>query len=322
MKLKEAYSILEIPENTSANDVKKKYREMSKKYHPDVNKEPDAEDRFKKINEAYARIQKGGSDDMPGIEQGGFNPFSGFNPFAGMDPFQTSNKQREVKNITIDTNLSFEESVLGSKKEIKFTRENKCSDCNGQGFAIINNGCNMCGGKGKITSQQGPMIFVQTCNKCMGRMQTSDCNKCSSTGCVTTDTTISVNIPGGIVNGNILRLSGMGNFAGQFMSMDQFSDVHLIINVATHELLKLQNNTVIHSLQISLLEALRGCKKTVPTVLGSREINVSPMSKNCDEITIPRVGINGVGEQKIILDILYPKDINKVIDTLIEIEGQ
>lgn len=322
MKLKEAYSILEIPENTSANDVKKKYREMSKKYHPDVNKEPGAEDRFKKINEAYARIQKGGSDDMPGFEQGGFNPFSGFNPFAGMDPFQTSNKQREVKNITIDTNLSFEESVLGSKKEIKFTRENKCSDCNGQGFATINNGCNMCGGKGKITSQQGPMMFVQTCNKCMGRMQTSACNKCSSTGCVTTDTTISVNIPGGVVNGNILRLAGMGNFAGQFMSMDQFSDVHLIINVTPHELLKLQNNTVIHSLQISLLEALRGCKKTVPTVLGNREINVGPMSKNCDEITIPRVGVNGVGEQKIILDIFYPKDINKVIDTLIQIEGQ
>jgi molecular chaperone DnaJ len=317
MRLTEAYSILEIHEGTSANDAKKKYRELSKKYHPDVNKDPGAEDKFKKINEAYARIQKGGSDEIE-PHFGGHSPFSGFDPF---NPFGESNKPRQVSNVIVDTTISFAESILGTKKEISFTRQNKCNDCNGQGQMPVNNGCDKCNGRGRITMQQGHMIFVQTCNKCMGRVKTKSCEKCDANGFISTDVTISVNIPGGVVNSNILRLAGMGNFAGQFMSMDQFSDAHLIINVTEDPNLKLENNNVILNLSISLLEALRGCKKTVTTVLGNRDINISPMSKNKDEITINRVGVNGIGDQKVILDVEYPKDVSKFIDALVQIEG-
>lgn len=317
MKLKEAYSILEVPEGTSANDAKKKYRELSKKFHPDVNKEPGAEDKFKKINEAYARIQKGGSDESE-MNHSGFNPFDNF---GGFDLFRNNTQSaREVKNIIINTNLTFSESILGIKKEISFTRINKCSECSGQGHVLLNNGCDKCGGKGQVTRMQGNMVFIQTCNQCMGRVNRKSCEKCSSTGCVNTDVTLSVNIPGGVSNGNILRLAGMGNFAGQFMSMDQFSDAHLIINVESHPELRLENDYVICNLHISLLEALRGCTKIVPTVIGSKEIVVPPLAKNKDELIIPRVGVNSTGDQKILIDIKYPQNTNKLIDTLLELE--
>jgi molecular chaperone DnaJ len=319
MRLSEAYSILEVPENTSLSDVKKKYRDLSKKYHPDVNKEPGSEDKFKKINEAYARIQKGGSDEpafnpMQGFH--GFNPFDHFNmhPFANQNVSQT----RSVDNIIIETTITFAESVLGVKKDLSFNRENKCADCNGNGKTVISNGCDKCGGKGQISSQQGNMLFVQTCNKCFGRTQSKSCTTCNELGYVNTTTAVSVNIPGGVSDKNILRLSGMGNFAGQFMSMDQFSDVHLVINVIKDENLKLENNIVIYNLNISLLEAIRGCTKSVPTVLGQTSINIKPLSKNNDEFIISRMGINRLGDQKVILNVEYPKDTTKLIDALLQ----
>lgn len=310
MRLSEAYSILEIPENTPTSEVKKKYKELSKKYHPDVNKESGAEDKFKKINEAYTRIQKGGNDDVGGFSDMGFNPFAGFNPFES-----GSTRQRQVSNIIIETHLTFAESVLGTKKDISFNRENKCSICNGQGAIHVNNGCDKCGGKGKITGQQGNMIFVQTCTKCRGHVKSQSCNSCSD-GVVSTEVSISVNIPGGVTDGNILRLAGMGNFAGQFMSMDQFSDAHLVLHVAKDDNLRIENNTVVYDLQISLLEALRGCSKSVPTVVGNRDISIKSLSKNQDEILMPNFGINRIGDQKVVLHVSYPQDVSKIIDVL------
>lgn len=318
MRLSEAYSILEISENTSPADVKKKYKELSKKYHPDVNKDPGAEDKFKKINEAYSRIQKGEDD----IEQGSMSGFDPFEHFSNFNPFfqQSQQRAKQVNHVVIELNISFAESILGTKKEISFNRLTKCSSCNGQGQIAINNGCTKCGGKGQITNQQGNMIFVQTCNKCMGRLKNQACNPCNSSGVLDTVSTVSVNIPGGVIDKNILRLAGMGNFAGQFMSMDQFSDVHLILNVSQDPNLRLENSFVIYNLKISLLEALKGCKKTVPTVNGEQDIDIKPLSKNCDEITIPNMGINRTGDQKVILEVTYPDDTIKLINALSQTE--
>ena len=113
MNLREAYSTLELSEGTSLSDAKKKYRELSKKYHPDVNKDPGSEDKFKKINEAYNRIQKGEDDPVDfAASHNPFDPFNGFNPFNRTKP-----KQYQVTNIVIDTNISFQESVLDQRKK-------------------------------------------------------------------------------------------------------------------------------------------------------------------------------------------------------------
>lgn len=309
MDIKTAYSILELSAGTSADDVKKKYRELSKKYHPDVNKDIGSEDKIKKINEAYDRIKKGGDDpiDFTALH----NPFN-----------RTKSNQYQVTNIAVEAIISFQESVLGSKKEISFKRKTKCKPCNGQGETLVDNGCTNCKGIGQMTSVQGNTIFIQTCTKCYGKIKAIACATCACSGVLNSEATISVTIPGGVVNGNVLRLAGMGNFASQFMSIDQYSEVHLHIKVDNDSELFLEGTSVISKLEISLLEAIRGCTKTVLTVLGNKEIIINPLSKNYDKVIIPNMGVNRIGDQKVILDVKYPENITKVIDVLLQSEGE
>ena len=321
MNLKEAYSILELERSDNATAdaeaAKKKFRELAKKYHPDINKAPDAEAKFKKINEAYKVVSTGQGTDYESVarqRQPGFSGFSGFNPF---DPFNRQGaSQRLVTHIELHTTISFKDSVLGCNQELKFNRQNKCPDCDGQGARVLNNGCQVCGGKGVLTMQRGNMIFTQQCNKCHGHSQTEDCSKCQSTGILDVETSVSVSIPGGILNGNILRLGGMGNFAGGIMGMDQYTDAHLHIHVTPDDQLSLQGADVVFSLEISLLEALQGTKKSVKTVLGESQIDIKPLSRNKDEVIISQMGVNRMGNQRVILDVKYPKDINNLIGVL------
>lgn len=315
MNTKEAYKILGLSEQSSLDEVKKKYKELSKKYHPDVNKEPGSEDKFKKINEAYDRIKKG-DDPQPQFNNSGFNPFEA-DFISNMFARAAGGKKRYVaENITLSTSISFNESVLGSKKNISFNRKIKCQSCNGQGQVKLNNGCDKCQGRGQIAMKRGSMVFIQTCDKCYGHSSLEDCSVCSGSGSLDTEVSITVTIPGGVSDGNILRLAGMGNFAGQFMGSDQFSDVHLNINVELDPDLILDGADVISTIDLSLLEALTGCNKTVKTVLGDKNIVISPASKHNEFITIPNAGVNKIGSQKVILNVNYPNNLDNIINVL------
>jgi len=315
LNLEEARNILELSPDASQDEAKKRYRELTKKYHPDINKDPGAEDKFKKINEAYGCVQSGKGTDK---EEQVFarNPFSGFgNPFG--NPF---GRQRQVnyqpKHIQVNTTISFKESVLGCKKGVLFNRKIKCPACNGDGEIPIDNGCDKCHSTGVITGRQGNMIFTQTCDKCNGNVKFTKCNKCNSDGVVNFHTSIEVNIPGGIKNGNILRLSNIGDFVGEIMNIERHTDVHLTVTVLPHPNLSLIDNDVIFPLQISLLEALSGCSKEVDTINGKMEIQVPPKSKNNEEVIIPKLGVNGTGSQRVILDVKYPDNVDKLIEHL------
>lgn len=315
MKLKEAFHLMELSENATPEEAKKKYRELSKKYHPDVCKEAGAEDKFKKINQAYECVKNGHGDE----QENSYADIQNSWPHQGFDPFQHFNQQRShkrhVEHVVINETISFKESVLGTKKEISFKRDGKCQQCDGNGQVHIDNGCAKCHGKGRTTVVTANQMWVTSCDKCHGKVKTKKCNNCSS-GAVSTDVNISVSIPAGVVNGNILRLSGMGNFAGQFMGMEQFSDAHLYVSVTPQDDLILEGQHVISKLDISLLEALKGCSKTIKTILGDKEITIDKLSKNHDEIIIPKLGVNGSGDQKVILKVSYPEDISKLINAL------
>lgn len=304
MNLKEAYSILELPNGTPVEEAKKKFKKLAVKYHPDVNKDPSATDKFKKINEAISTIEKG--EDEPSF---------GF-PF-GKTAF---NRQEQhiinAENINLYTTITFEESILGKKQDLKFSRDGKCADCNGQGHVKNDNGCDKCGGKGQTVNKQGNFIFTQTCSKCLGRSSVSDCKTCDSTGLVNTDVNITVTIPGGISDGNVLRLAGMGNYVGNFMGHEQFTNAFLHVSVTAMSGLSLSGNNVISNLDLTMLEAIEGCNKTVKTVLGDKEIEIKPLSKNKDEVIIPNVGVNKVGNQSVILNVSYPGDVSKLIEVL------
>jgi molecular chaperone DnaJ len=304
MNLQEAYSILDLPPGTSADAAKKKYRELTKKYHPDVNKESDAEDKFKKINEAYQIVSTGEDTERK--------------PNA---PYPWSNRQapQRVDNIELNKTISFKESVIGSKADLKYTRVVKCATCNGMRVVPQNNGCDRCGGFGVIEGRQGNMYFRSTCDKCHGRVQGKPCTDCRSTGSMSVETSVTVSIPGGIQNGMTLRLAGMGNFAGTFMGMeqmDQYTNVNLKVHVIEELGLKLEGANVISKIDISLLEALTGCYKKVNTINGIKDITIVAGTKNKEEVILPNLGVNGSGNQTVTINVEYPKDTEALIEAL------
>lgn len=306
MNLKEAYTTLELSEGSTPEEAKKKYRELTKKFHPDINKAPDAEAKFKKINEAYQCVQSGKGNDRQELPQ-------------NQGGHWTRQQVIQLENVEINTTISFKESVLGCKKEIKYTRQSKCQDCSGTGEIKLNNGCKKCGGKGQVIVKQGNMVMVSTCTDCYGRTNTEPCKACSSNGTVHTDVSVHVSIPAGIVNGAVLRLQGMGNYAGSFMGLaDQHTDAYLHVVVNQEAGLNIDGQSVVSHLTIPLLDALRGCVRSVKTIHGDKEIKVKPQSRNCDEVIIPHCGVGGTGNHKIVLDVQYPKNTDKLIGVLLD----
>jgi molecular chaperone DnaJ len=326
MKIEECYSTLGLSPNASDDEAKKKYRELSKQWHPDVNKSSESSEKFKKINEAYDRIKnKNFQNDHGNFSES--NPFQGgmnfniqdFFNFAGFggSSNQSSQKVRNLPEIEIPIGISFKESVFGCKKELSFSRYIKCESCDGNGKRTTNNGCDQCHGIGRITSQKGNMVFTSPCTKCRGKVSFEKCKDCSEEGSKSTTTTISVNIPAGISN-DTLRLGGIGHFVGNHPFGARHSDVYVHVRVITENDFYLQDGDVMSKLSISLLDALQGCEKQVNTLDGEKTISISPLSKNKDEIIIPKLGVARKGNQKVILNVEYPSNIEGLISQLKE----
>lgn len=307
--MKAHYDILDLTEEASEEEVKKRYRELAKKYHPDNINTGDAE-KFKKITEAYKTIT-----DPPKATT---SPPFGSVPFSGAYPFGFNfDRDVDVSPVELHTVISFAESVLGIKKEFVFNRKSKCAVCRGEGVKVVNNGCTSCNGNGKFVRRQGNTIIMSPCGKCNGRNITKECEMCDATGSISSQVSVNVSIPAGIVNGNILRLSNMGNFIGNFGPIEQYTDALLHISVTPDCNFSISGNDVISHLDLSLDEAVKGCKKTVKTVTGTCEIEIAPMSRNKEEVIIPKMGVNKQGCQRVILDVRYPDNIMKIIDSLL-----
>lgn len=311
MNLQEAYSILEIPQGTSPEDAKKKYRELTKKYHPDVNKDPDAEAKFKKINEAYNVIQKGEEPQ---------------HQFHG-DHFVQRRKPRPNPEIVhLHAHISYKDSIFGCKRDFVYDRRNKCDECNGQGVYSLHNGCTECKGQGVVITRQGNMIMQQTCGKCRGKIPTEECKPCNGTGGVKATRTITVTVPGGVVDGNILRLEGMGNFVevvnNFFNSGDAYTDAFVQLHIQPAEFkCTIKDNNLHVPLDITLLEALRGCTKNIKTLDGIKEIKIPQKTKNGHQVIIPNLGVSRTGNQIIDINVDYPQDIDSLISHLVSKEN-
>lgn len=303
MDLKKAYSILGVDSKTPKDEVKKKYRELTKKFHPDVNKSPDAEDKFKQINAAYDKV----INHKPSKKNIGYT-----------NPFVEIHEQVELSPIEIDISISFKESVLGCKKDVSYDRQIKCASCNGRGAVVRNNGCDKCGGKGVIISQQGYSIMHMTCDKCHGIVNYEACVICNEEGATNTTTKLTVTIPAGVPNGGILRIPSKGNFSVQFMMMENYTDLFIKINVEQEEGLSLIDKDVVSHVNISLLEALTGCSKTIKTINGNKDIKINAKSLNKDEVIIPKLGVAGIGNHRVVINISYPDNVDKLIELLKE----
>lgn len=229
---KDYYKILEVQENASIDEIKNKYRQLSKKYHPDVNSE--GEEKFKEINEAYSVLSDSNKRAQYDSSRR-FNPFDGFR-------FE---RREESLDLILQLIITVTDSFLGVKKTINYKRNQECSSCSGFGGNKTN--CGSCGGSGVIRQNIGnsffSQIFQMSCPSCGGQgyILKDVCNKCSGKGHTLKDETIDIMIPHGINTNNFLKISGYGNIGN-----NRSGNLVLVFSVSDDDFKRDGDNLIYH----------------------------------------------------------------------------
>ncbi len=338
MEKRDYYEVLGVSKNASDDEIKAAFRQMAKKYHPDINKSPDAPEKFKEAQEAYsvlsdptkrAQYDQYGHAAFQGATggAGGFD-FSGFDfsdifgdLFGGSSFFGgrgSSNRARKGNDSILRINLTFEEAVFGCKKTININTSENCPECNGKG-GYDESVCPTCHGSGSVTAEQrtlfGAFMTKTTCPTCHGngRSFKETCKKCRGTGKIKVNKDLEVKIPAGVNTGNQLRLSGKGE-AG--VNGGPNGDVYLEFNVKNHPLFERDDNDIYLTLPITVTEAILGCKKDIPTIYGTVTLTIPEGSETNDKQRLKGKGVEDVntgrkGDMYVVLKIVIPKKLSR-----------
>ncbi len=343
------YEVLGIAKGASAEEIKKAYRKLALKYHPDYNPgDKDAEEKFKEINEAneilsdpakrqkYDQFGFAGVDPSYGAGQGGgfggfdaegmdlgdlFGSFFGGGFGGGFGGRSNPNAPRKGSDIRVRITLSFDEAVHGCKKSITITRQNVCPDCNGTGAA---NGsapetCPDCGGRGYTVRQTrtplGVMQSQQPCVRCggKGKIVKNPCKTCHGGGKVATRKTLEVNIPAGIDDDQSIALRGMGD-AG--INGGPAGDVIVMVSVRTDELFQRDGYDVWVTVPITYSQAVLGAEIEVPTINGKVQYTVPEGTQSGTTFRLRGEGIQyvngrGKGDMYVKCEVEIPKKLNR-----------
>ena len=294
MAKRDYYDILGVSKNSTPEQIKAGYRKQAVKYHPDKNKGDKAsEEKFKEASEAYHVLsnqeRKQSYDNFGhaafengGAGQGGFGnfDFSGsfsdifedfFSDFSGGRGRSRKNSNFRGSDLRYDLSIDLEEAYSGKKENIKFTTSDKCTTCKGQGSkpGYDPKACSMCGGNGRVRSNQGFFTVQQTCPQCSGSGEeiSNPCNDCNGTGKNQTSKKLSVTIPKGVDDGTRIRLAGKGE-AG--VKGGGNGDLYLFINVHSHELFKRSEENLFFEYPISIADAALGTSLEIPTIDGAK----------------------------------------------------
>ena len=334
------YEVLDVPRTASKNDIKQAFRRLARQYHPDVSDHPDAEARFKEINEAYevlsddekrARYDRFGHAGVQGTGTSGFSGFAGFDEifeeffssFGGTRSSSARRGPRPGADRRIDVTISFEESVFGVDKEIEIERLETCETCGGMGAEPGTQPvrCPQCGGTGEVRQVQqtflGSMVRVATCPRCNGRgeiIQTA-CSACRGEGRLRRRVKLSVQIPAGVREGLQVQVRGEGD-AGEAGAPR--GNLYVVIHVSEHSFFKRRNNDIIVDITINVAQAALGDKIIVPTVDGDVELTI-PAGTQTGRVFrlrgkgVPRLrsdGSNaGRGDQLVVVQVAIPTQL-------------
>ena len=292
------YEVLGVSKDADEAAIKKAYRQLAKKYHPDVNPgDKDAEEKFKEVNEAYQTLsdpQKRASYDQfgpdgpqAGFGGGGFGGFSGFEGFSGGgfggfdDIFSTifggaaggarSNGPIPGDDLRYDLTVSFEEAALGCEKEINLVRDEECPTCQGTGAKPGSkvDTCPVCHGSGqeRVVSNTpfGRIQNVRTCSRChgAGKIITEPCVKCHGRGKVRVSKRRTIKVPAGIDNGQVLTIRGQGGLGERG---GQPGDLLIVITVKPHKLFKRRDDNLFIEMPLTFTQAALGAELDVPTL--------------------------------------------------------
>ena len=348
MEKRDYYEVLGVSKNATDDEIKSAFRRLAKKYHPDLNKDPDAPNKFKEAQEAYAVLSdkdKRSKYDQFGhaafdANQGGFSgggfDFSDFdinlddilgNMFGSGFGYSKSRGRRKTRGSDLlrEVKLTFEEAVYGCEKELKIDVNEKCPECDGEG-GFDKEKCSNCNGTGSITSEQrtlfGTFMTKTVCSSCGGTGETFKrrCTKCRGEGIVRQSKTITVKVPSGIDNGMRLRLSGKGEASP---NGGENGDLYLEFNVAPHDFFERDGDDIILEVPINMAEATLGCKKDIRTLYSIITLAVPAGTETGDKQRIKGKGIKNsstgkTGDMYIIFKVVTPNKLTREQKSLFE----
>jgi len=329
------YEILEVPRNATEEEIRKAYRKMAFKYHPDRNPEPGAAERFKEAKEAYEVLidpEKRAAYDRYGHAglDGSFVPggFQGFGDFPFEDIFETffgtgtrTRRQRVQRGADLrhDLTISFEEAVFGCKKEVSFPRHETCSTCGGTGVKPGSRPvrCARCGGTGEIRRAHqsffGQLVNVSVCDACHGEGEVvvDPCQECRGQGRVIVNRVLTTPIPAGIEDGTQLRISGEGESGPRGGPP---GDLIVVVHVQPHRYFRRHGNDLLLDLNINIAQAALGDEVQVQSLDGPVTIRIPPGAQHGQVIRVRGKGVpylhhSGRGDLQVRLSVVIPKDL-------------
>ncbi|EOT43361.1 MULTISPECIES: molecular chaperone DnaJ [Enterococcus] len=344
------YEVLGLQKGASDDEIKKAYRKLSKKYHPDINKEPDAEEKFKEISEAYeilsdpqkraAYDQYGhaGTDPNYGGGYGGFGGgnyggFSGGGSFGGFEDIFESffgggggrsvdpNAPRQGADLQYAVNLKFEEAIFGVEKTVKYNREEVCHTCGGNGAKPGTQPvtCSKCHGSGSINVERqtplGRMMSRQTCDVChgTGKEIKEPCPTCHGSGHEKKAHEVKVTVPAGVEDGQQMRLQNQGE-AGE--NGGPYGDLYVVFRVEESDIFDRDGAEIYYELPLNFVQAALGDEINVPTVHGEVKLKVPAGTQTGTNFRLrgkgaPKLRGTGNGDQHVKVNLITPKNLSE-----------
>jgi molecular chaperone DnaJ len=344
---RDLYDVLGVERGASDAEIKRAFRKLAQQWHPDVNTDPTAPERFKEVNEAYQVLsdpQRRRAYDMfgragigtPGGE--GYGPFAGFQGFGDLfDAFfggAAGGQTRRARppsgsDLRYDLRITFEESIRGAEKEIEFNALDRCATCGGTGAepGSQTTRCPQCGGSGEVrqvrSTMLGQMVNVTVCPTCRGEgsVVQTPCHECHGEGRVHRKRRLRVVVPPGIDEGHQMRLSAEGEAGPRGGAA---GNLYVAIHVEEHEALRREGTELFYELPLSITQAALGAKVAVPTAEGDEEIEIKSGTQPGAEIRlrgrgVPHLRRPGVrGDLHVMVDVRVPSRLTRRQRELLE----
>jgi len=342
MSKRDYYEVLGVEKGATKEEIKRAYRKLSKKYHPDINKEPGADEKFKEITEAYEVL----SDDSKRAQYDQFGhagPNQGFGGFGGFEDFgggfggfedilntffgggtsrrRNPNAPRPGADLQYTMTISFEEAVFGKETDIEIPREETCDTCHGSGAkpGTKPTECPHCHGSGQISIEQntpfGRVVNRRVCHYCNGTGQfiKDKCTTCHGTGRVKKRKKIHVKVPAGIDDGQRLRVAGQGEPG---INGGEPGDLYIEFYVKPHEFYTREGDDIYCDMPITFAQAALGDEIEVPTLYGKVKLKIPAGTQSHTKFRLRGKGVKnvrgmGIGDQHVTVKVVTPKNLTE-----------
>lgn len=360
MAKKDYYQVLGVPRDASAEDIKKAYRQLALKHHPDRNPgSKEAEERFKEAAEAYsilADTEKRSVYDRfghDGLRGEGFQGFSGFDSsvfedfedilgnffgfsfgdiFGGRERGRAGVRRSRGRDLALEVEIDLEEAAVGVETEIKLNRAEICPACRGSKRkpGTQPTSCPTCGGRGQVRYQQGFFTMARTCPRCQGggEINPSPCESCQGKGRIKEKRALKVRIPAGVADGSRLRLIGEGEAGDEGMPA---GDLYVVTRVRKHPFFEREGNDLACEITVSFTQAALGARVEIPTLEGSEILKVPAGTQPGEIIRLKGKGVQDVagrrkGDLFIKVIVRTPENLSKeqkaLLAKLAEVRGE